>query len=191
MLLLPRLYRALSVATQSHGDQKQKYTGLPYIVHPIAVAGLIEKAFNIDGENRDHIELVTAAAVLHDVLEDTDYTPTRMLRDFGTDITRLVVEVTDVSRPNDGNRAVRKAKDREHLSHASPDAQTIKLADLYDNTSTIMALDPKFGAVYLEEKKLLLPVLKDGNRWLHCWIYHQLNGLSFSNDLVGIFNEAA
>ena len=44
----------------------------------------------------------------------------------------LVDCLTDVSKPSDGNRAVRKEIDRQHLAKASPKAKTIKLADLID-----------------------------------------------------------
>lgn len=73
----------------------------------------------------------------------------------------MVDMLTDVSRPEDGNRAARKKLDREHLAKATPEVKTIKLADLIHNTESIVAHDPKFAEVYLEEKRALLSVLKD------------------------------
>jgi hypothetical protein len=58
--------------------------------------------------------------MMHDVLEDTDVTAEEMRRVFGDAITDLVLEVTDVSRPSDGKRAVRKEKDKDHLAKSSP-----------------------------------------------------------------------
>src|SRR5271157_433956 len=55
---------------------------------------------------------VISAAMMHDVLEDTDVMAEEMRRVFGDAITDLVLEVTDVSRPSDGKRAVRKEKDK-------------------------------------------------------------------------------
>ena len=49
---------------------------------------------------------------------------------------------------------------------ATPEAKTIKLADLIDNTKSIVEHDPRFAKVYLEEKRLLLEVLKDGDETL-------------------------
>ena len=85
---------------------------------------------------------------------------------FGTDIATLVGWLTDVSKPEDGNRAVRKAIDREHTAAAPAEAQTIKLADLISNTKSIMAHDPTFAKVYLEEKRLLLAVMTRGDTGL-------------------------
>jgi hypothetical protein len=78
----------------------------------------------------------------------------------------LVEQLTDVSRPEDGNRAKRKAIDRAHTAKASPEAKTIKLADLIDNTRSIVELDPGFAKIYLVEKVLLLEVLQEGDAGL-------------------------
>ena len=67
--------------------------------------------------------------------------------------------LTDVSKPEDGNRAVRKGIDATRLSLASKDAQIIKLADLIDNSDDILANDPSFGKVFLKEKAHLLDVM--------------------------------
>jgi len=75
--------------------------------------------------------------------------------------------LTDVSKPEDGNRAVRKARDREHTAAAPAEAQTIKLADLISNSRSIMAHDPAFAKTYLEEKRLLLAVMTKGDPGLH------------------------
>jgi (p)ppGpp synthase/HD superfamily hydrolase len=61
--------------------------------------------------HEDQIDAVAAAAVLHDVLEDTDYSEKEMREDFGNFITNKVLEVTDVSKKFDGNRAARKLID--------------------------------------------------------------------------------
>jgi hypothetical protein len=77
-----------------------------------------------------------------------------------------VGELTDVSRPSDGNRAFRKSLDCAHLAKASPRAKTIKLADLINNCRDICAQDPEFGRVYLIEMASLLEVLGEGDRTL-------------------------
>ncbi len=147
--------RALQFAARAHEGQVRKYTGEPYIGHPVAVAKLVREA-GFDDE-------VIAAAYLHDVVEDCGITPAQIEEDFSVRVRRLVGEVTDVSRPEDGNRKTRKALDRDHLATASPEGKSIKLADIIDNTVSIIERDPKFAVVYLREKALLLPVLADGN----------------------------
>lgn len=149
----------LGFATCAHRQQKRKYTGEPYVNHCASVARIVAE-YTSDPE-------VIAAATLHDVLEDTDVTPAEMRDAIGERVTLLVIEVTDVSRLEDGNREVRKRLDREHLARSSPDGATIKLADLIDNTSSIVAHDKGFARSYLREKELLLEVLRHGNA--HLW----------------------
>src|SRR5262249_34322112 len=146
---------ALAFATRAHGAQQRKYTGEPYVEHPRRVAALLRSI-----GAPDH---VLAAACLHDVLEDTPVNVVELLDTFGSEITVLVLEVTDVSRPGHGNRAARKAIDREHLSRASYWGQTIKLADMIDNAIDIDAHDPKFAKVYRAEMRALLEVMRSGD----------------------------
>jgi hypothetical protein len=82
---------------------------------------------------------------------------------FGIDIATLVGWLTDVSKPEDGNRAHRKAIDRPHSAEAPAEAQTVKLADLISNSRSIVAHDPAFAKTYLEEKRLLLAVMTKGD----------------------------
>ena len=82
---------------------------------------------------------------------------------FSDRVTRLVQQLTDVSRPEDGSRAVRKELDRQHIAKASPEAKTIKLADLIDNAHSIVEHDPNFAKVFMKEKVVLLEVLTEGD----------------------------
>lgn len=146
--------RADAFAAKAHEGQKRKYTGEPYIVHPRAIAELLAEA-GLDDE-------VIAAGLMHDVIEDCDVTVEEIRAEFGDRIARLVFEVTDVSRREHGKRAARKALDRAHVAKASPEGKSIKLADIIDNTKTIVR-DPGFAPVYMGEMRLLLPHLADGN----------------------------
>jgi len=151
---------AYRFAKTRHGDQKRKYTHEPYINHPVAVARIVASV-------TDDCEAISAA-FLHDVLEDTETEYEELCRcGFGRNIADLVMEVTDVSRPEDGNRTIRKALDLEHLAKASSLGQTIKLADLIHNTESIMAYDQGFARLYMKEKKALLEVLKGGDPTLY------------------------
>jgi (p)ppGpp synthase/HD superfamily hydrolase len=148
---------ALIFATQSHAGQVRKYTGQPYIFHPIAVAMIVM-------ETPDHTEEMVAAALLHDVVEDCGIVPDEVGRRFGAGVQELVYWLTDIATPADGNREKRKAIEREKWSRCDrPGAKTVKLADLLDNTTSILARDPKFAMVYLEEKRLMLPLLEGGD----------------------------
>ena len=154
------LFKAGKFALIAHGNQKRKYTGEPYINHCVEVAGIVASV------TKD--EDVIIAAILHDTVEDTKVEFEDIHREFGGKVVLLVEEVTDVSKPEDGNRKVRKEIDRIHLSKASPDGKTIKLADLINNTETITKYDENFAKTYMKEKKELLKVLVEGNSelWL-------------------------
>lgn len=149
---------AIDIAKRAHGDQKRKYTNEPYISHSFSVAGMVAAVTNDDD--------MVIAAILHDVVEDTPVKIETISGIFGPKVADMVSDLTDVSRPEDGNRATRKALDREHTAMASYKAKTIKLADLIDNTKSIVGFDPKFAAVYMAEKKLLLKVLTEGDKQL-------------------------
>lgn len=152
---------AAAFAGFAHGYERQlrKYTNAPYIIHPMEVADIVTTV--TDDEE------VIAAAWLHDVVEDTEVTHEILLSTWPPRVVQFVMEVTDVSTPENGNRAFRKAMDREHLAKASPQGQTIKLADLISNTSSITKYDPGFSKVYLAEKRALMSVLTKGDKTLY------------------------
>jgi (p)ppGpp synthase/HD superfamily hydrolase len=151
-----RKAQVYAMAAHAAVGQKRKYTNEPYIVHPAEVAKIVA---GVPGSTPDMV----AAAWLHDVVEDTGCTFNDIHMGFGIDIATLVGWLTDVSKPEDGPRWFRKKMDREHTAAAPAEAQTIKLADLISNTKSIMAHDPKFAKVYLEEKRLLLEVMTQGD----------------------------
>lgn len=138
-----------------HNGHVRKFTGEPYIHHPIRVADLVRTV--------PHTDNMIAAALLHDVVEDTSATLEDIENHFNIEIMELVRMLTNVGHADDGLRQHRKAKDREHLSKASPEAKTIKLADIIDNCSDIRKHNPEFAKIYLAEKAELLEVLEDGD----------------------------
>lgn len=151
------IQRARDFATHAHQriDHRRKYSGQPYEMHLAAVAALVASV-------TDDPETI-AAAWLHDVVEDTTVTFDDLRRAFGTPVQQLVEELTDTSRPSQGNRAARKDIDRRHLGAASPRGQTVKLADLIDNCDDITRHDQRFARVYLQEMEALLAVLVRGD----------------------------
>ena len=162
------LDEVLKFATMAHGDQKRKYTGEPYIVHPIAVSEIVKTV--------PHTDEMIAAALLHDVVEDTPVTIQEIETKFGSKVAELVGWLTDTSRPEDGNRKTRKSIDRLHSADAPAEAQTIKLADLIHNTESIEKHDPSFYKVYKQEKIALLDVLTKGDITLRKIAQQQVGG---------------
>lgn len=143
--------RAFTFASAAHYavGQKRKYTGEDYIVHPVEVARLVA---SIEG----HTPEMLAAALLHDVVEDTQVTLQQIEAHFGPEVMNHVSWLTDISKPGDGNRETRKRIDREHTWLAPKDSQSIKACDLISNTIDITKADPHFAVVYMREKRLLL-----------------------------------
>jgi len=162
--MLSRAYN-FCIAAHCAVGQKRKYTGEDYYHHPIEVANLIQE------HAAYRTEEMVSAALLHDVVEDTQVPLSIIVQQFGTVVASYVEQLTDVSKPEDGNRAQRKAIDRAHTALASPQAKTIKLADLISNSRSIVERDPTFAVTYLAEKRLLLEVLKEGDPTLYQMAY--------------------
>lgn len=148
---------AIAFAALAHAGQKRKYTGEPYICHPIEVMTIVHR-YHRDDED------MLVAAVLHDVLEDCPVFPREIERRFGSAVLDMVVGLTEV--PIVGNRATRKAAERDRLAEQPPAVQTIKCADLISNTKSITQHDPKFAKVYLAEKRELHAVLTKADKRL-------------------------
>lgn len=152
--------KARRYATKAHAEagQRRKYTDEPYIVHPAAVVELVRSVTDD--------EAMLTAAWLHDTVEDTATTLNDIESYFGDEVAKLVAMLTDGEQPQAKNRAMRKAAHFRHTAEASPDAQTIKLADIIDNTRSIIHYDASFARIYLVEKRVQIDLLKAGNREL-------------------------
>ncbi|MEJ1267539.1 HD domain-containing protein [Pantoea ananatis] len=149
--------RARRYATQAHAEtgQRRKYTDEAYIVHPAAVVELVRSITDNP--------VMLAAAWLHDTVEDTATTLNDIQTHFGDEVAKLVEMLTNTAPQSAKNRAARKVADFRHTAQASPEAQTIKLADIIDNTRSIVRFDPHFARVYLIEKRVQIQLLRQGN----------------------------
>ena len=158
-----RFLSVKKLATKLHGEQKRKYSGEPYVTHTIRVAKIVEDHGGDDN--------MIYAALLHDVLEDTETTELELFSMLSTiigntdsiDTLRLVKELTDVFTTEEYpkiNRSGRKEMESFRLGKVSPRSQTIKYADLLDNSADILRNDPKFAKLYLKEKERIFNLLK-------------------------------
>jgi (p)ppGpp synthase/HD superfamily hydrolase len=143
--------RAVIYAKRAHEGQFRKYTGEPYISHPVAVMNIVKTV--------PHTEEMLMAAALHDTIEDTTVTYTMLFEEFGKEVAELVNYCSDISQPSDGNRAVRKTIDAKWYASGPAGSQTIKVADLIHNTESIARHDPSFYKTYKHEKVRLLNLL--------------------------------
>jgi len=124
--------RAYDVAARWHRDQKRK-SGDPYITHPLAVATILaELGMNID---------TICAALLHDTVEDTQYTLVELRGEFGEDVALLVDGVTKLDKVKYGESAEAETV-RKMVVAMSRDIRVlvIKLADRLHNMRTLRYL---------------------------------------------------
>lgn len=160
--------RAYAIAFFAHGSQARKYTGLPYMIHLLRVAETVQSV-------RPDDPTMIAAAILHDTLEDTHAAPDNIRDRCGIRVLTLVEELTDAAKCSDGNRAKRAEINRNKLRTISPDGATIKLADIIDNTRDIGKHDRSFATLYLEEKWMVLPLLRYGDKELFGRVMAQMD----------------
>ena len=152
----PRVLHAVQFALRAHHEQYRKYTHEPYVTHVLNVAAGV--ALHTDDAD------IIAAALLHDVLEDTATTSEDLLLVFGPRVTRLVLELTDVYTTKaypELNRGERKRREAERLAGITADAQLIKAFDMMDNLRGTREHDPGFHRVYLAEKQAIIRGLRD------------------------------
>jgi (p)ppGpp synthase/HD superfamily hydrolase len=165
-----KLRKIRDFADKAHGMQMRKYTPERYIVHP-------ERVMNLLRPRTGDIALL-AAALLHDVLEDTpttgeqilDFLKTLMPEALAKRTLALVIELTDVYVKEDypgWNRKKRKSAEMERLITTSPESQTIKYADIIDNCREIVKYDRNFAHVFLRECMSNLRKLDKGDPLLY------------------------
>ncbi|HEX6498248.1 MAG TPA: RelA/SpoT family protein [Micromonosporaceae bacterium] len=129
---LRELQRAYDVAARWHSGQYRK-SGDPYITHPLAVATILANL------GMDTTTLV--AALLHDTIEDTDYTLDQMRADFGEEVALLVDGVTKLDRVKLGDAAKAETIRKMVVAMAKdPRVLVIKLADRLHNMRTLTFL---------------------------------------------------
>jgi guanosine-3',5'-bis(diphosphate) 3'-pyrophosphohydrolase len=127
--------KAFEIAVDAHSEQRRK-TGEPYIFHPISVAKIVAMEIGLGATS-------IAAALLHDVVEDTDYTIDDMEQLFGETIARIVNGLTKISRLNKEQDASIQAENfRKMLLTLNDDVRVIliKIADRLHNMQTMDAM---------------------------------------------------
>ncbi|MGK0307710.1 MAG: guanosine-3',5'-bis(diphosphate) 3'-pyrophosphohydrolase, partial [Urechidicola sp.] len=129
--------KAFDLSVEAHSSQRRK-TGEPYIYHPIAVAKIVAYEIGLGVTS-------IVAALLHDVVEDTDYTLEDIEREFGETVARIVNGLTKISRLNKEQDASIQAENfRKMLLTLNDDVRVIliKIADRLHNMQTMDAMPP-------------------------------------------------
>lgn len=150
---LPLVTRAYQVAFEAHLPQKRQ-TGEPYITHPVAVATILAKM------QLDHQTII--AALLHDVLEDTEITKQELVDTFGSEVAELVDGVSKLTQIKFATRAHAQAENfRKMIMAMSKDIRVIivKLADRLHNMRTLGALSrDKLERIVKETLDIYAPI---------------------------------
>ena len=142
--------KAFDLALDAHSDQRRK-TGEPYIFHPIAVAKIVAYEIGLGAES-------IAAALLHDVVEDTPYNTNDMERIFGETIAKIVSGLTKISKLNKEQDASIQAENfRKMLLTLNDDVRVIliKIADRLHNMQTMESM-PGYKQVKISSETLYI-----------------------------------
>ncbi|MBF4989626.1 bifunctional (p)ppGpp synthetase/guanosine-3',5'-bis(diphosphate) 3'-pyrophosphohydrolase [Methylophilus sp. QUAN] len=164
------VWQAYRYAEQAHAGQTRK-TGEPYITHPISVACILAKL---------HLDLPTLlAALLHDVVEDTEVDSAAIAERFGKQVADLVDGLTKLDKVELQTATQAQAENfRKMLLAMSQDVRVIlvKLADRLHNMQTLEAMRPeKQKRIARETLEIYAPI---ANRLGLNPIYHELEDLS-------------
>ena len=125
--------KAFRIANEAHWNMRRK-SGEPYIIHPIAVAKIVNQEIGLGARS-------ITAALLHDMVEDTDYTLDNVKRDFGAKIATLIDGLTKISGTYDkeASSSLQAENFRKMLLTLSDDMRVIliKIADRLHNMRTL------------------------------------------------------
>ena len=123
---------AFNTSVDAHKNQRRK-SGEPYVFHPISVAKIVASKIGLDAT-------CIAAALLHDVIEDTDYDEKKINEIFGKTISKIVVGLTKISKlSKDENVSLQAENFRKMLLTLNDDVRVIliKIADRLHNMQTL------------------------------------------------------
>lgn len=145
------LQKIIEFAVESHKGQFRKHSGLPYIVHPMAVMSMLSK-WEIDDP------LVLKAALCHDILEDCPNVTEQQIADVaGEDTLSVVKELTFICT-DESHKPKQKSLYLESFASKSLHALVVKIADRICNIHDFIAEDPPYAAKYFRKASSLFNI---------------------------------
>ena len=126
--------KAAHIMVTAHGDQKRKTNNTPYILHPMMVAFKLQE---LGFEPK-----VIAAALVHDVLEDTKFTAEQLEKELGKEVLELVLPLSEDKSLEWEDR---KAKHVESIKNAPADAKAVSVTDKIHNLESLIAGHAEMG----------------------------------------------
>ncbi|MEN8856794.1 MAG: RelA/SpoT family protein [Flavobacteriaceae bacterium] len=145
-----KIRKAFNLSVEAHSQQRRK-TGEPYIFHPIAVAKIVANEIGLGATS-------IAAALLHDVVEDTSYTVDDIERLFGETVARIVSGLTKISSlKKDKDHSIQAENFRKMLLTLNDDVRVIliKVADRLHNMQTMDSM-PQYKQVKIASETLYI-----------------------------------
>lgn len=130
--------KAFTLAANAHKDMRRR-SGEPYIYHPISVALIVTKEINLGTTS-------VVCALLHDVVEDTDYTLDDIREIFGDNVAQIIDGLTKIEDITiDANASIQAENFRKIFLSMSEDVRVIliKLADRLHNMRTLASMPPE------------------------------------------------
>ena len=173
--------KAFEIALDAHKDQRRK-SGEPYIFHPIAVAKIVANELGLGATS-------IACALLHDVIEDSDYTYEDLEKIFSKKVADIVNGLTKISVMNNKNVSVQSENYRKLLLTLSNDFRVIliKIADRLHNMRTLDSMRPdKQKKIAAETVYIYVPL---AHRLGFYNIKSELEDLSLKYNFPEIYNE--
>ena len=141
---------AFDTAVNAHRNQRRK-SGEPYVFHPISVAKIVAHEIGLDATS-------IAAALLHDVVEDTEYSFKDIEKLFGSDVMRIVEGLTKISKlSKESNVSLQAENFRKLLITLNDDIRVIiiKIADRLHNMQTLDAM-PEYKQIRIASETLYI-----------------------------------
>ena len=141
---------AFDTAVDAHRNQRRK-SGEPYVFHPISVAKIVAQQIGLDATS-------IAAALLHDVVEDTEYSFEDIEKLFGSDVMRIVEGLTKISKlSKESNVSLQAENFRKLLLTLSDDIRVIiiKIADRLHNMQTLDSI-PEYKQIKIASETLYI-----------------------------------
>lgn len=140
--------KAVTLAIEKHTGQVRKFSGEPYVEHPIRVAQIVLKY-----KESHSIDILRTVAVLHDTVEDTDLTIVEVEEMFGIEVAAMVEELTTpahITKKEKGEYLKKK------MTHMTSWGLVIKLSDRLDNVSDLRHTSKQFRQSYIKETRAII-----------------------------------
>jgi GTP pyrophosphokinase len=180
-----QIEKAFKIANEAHWNMRRK-SGEPYIIHPIAVAKIVNQEIGLGAKS-------ITVALLHDVVEDTDYTLEDVRRDFGPKIASLIDGLTKISGTynNENSSSLQAENFRKMLLTLSDDLRVIliKIADRLHNMRTLDSM-PEHKKMKIAGETIFLYAPLAHRLGLYT-IKSELEDLSFKFRQPQIYDEIA